>query len=267
MKTKKSTGIVMMVILIFSIANTELINPKNLSIPLNEIIVSGTGTASIIADTASISLSITAINTTAKLTSDTINRYLNQLSVALISNGLNTNSLSTGYFYLNPIFNYSNNPPSVSGYAASVSVNVNIPGVDKNNNLIANVIDSILMNVGGVSSVYGITYTQSNPNLGLDKARAAAFSQAQAKATQYALLSKRKLGNILSIEDSAPTYFYGYTAVSTGNNSSNSSSSSSSSDGIGPSVGIPKGRIFLYASIPANKIIVSAKVIVVYALN
>ena len=168
MKTRKSIAILVMVTLMLSIVSTDLINPKNISIPPNEVIVSGTGTASVIADTASIYLSLSASNKTAKQTSATINRYINQLSAAIISNGLSVNNLSIGYLYVSPIFNYSNSPPSVIGFTASVSVIVNIPGVDRNTNLITNVIDSILTDVGGVSSVFGITYTQSNPNLGLN---------------------------------------------------------------------------------------------------
>ena len=62
-------------------------------------------------------------------------------------------------------------------------------------------------------------------------ARASAFSQAQSKAIQYAKLAKRKLGKILSIEDSAPFYYYGLSEVSSTAPSSSQSQSDASKVG------------------------------------
>ena len=129
-------------------------------------------------------------------------------------NGLNKNAVQTGSISLYTNFNYSNSPPTPLNVQASVFLTVTITGIDTDNNLLSNVITGIATNVSGISSIYGITYTQSNPNLGLNVARASAFSQAQSKATQYARLAKRKLGGVLSVEDSTPFYYYGLSQVS-----------------------------------------------------
>ncbi len=127
---------------------------------------------------------------------------------------MNKNAVQTGSISLYTNFNYSNTPPTPLSVQASVFLTVTITGIDTDSSLLSNVITGIATNVSGISSIYGITYTQSNPNLGLNVARASAFSQAQSKATQYAKLAKRKLGKVLSVEDSTPFYYYGLSQVS-----------------------------------------------------
>lgn len=127
---------------------------------------------------------------------------------------MSKSAVQTGSISLYTNFNYSNSPPTPVSVQASVFLTVTITGIDTDSNILSNVISGIASNVSGVSSIYGITYSQSNPNLGLNVARASAFSQAQSKATQYAKLAKRKLGSILSVEDSAPFYYYGLSQTS-----------------------------------------------------
>ena len=75
---------------------------------------------------------------------------------------------------------------------------INIRGINKDSTKLGAVIDGIVK--AGVSSISGITYSNSNPDVGTTLARKSAFKDATNKAKQYAQLAGRKLNKIILID-------------------------------------------------------------------
>lgn len=83
------------------------------------------------------------------------------------------------------------------GYTITITLTVTIRDIDKNSGRIVTIIDGI--GSKGITSIYGITYDTVDPNAGKMAARKMAWDDALNKAKQYALLSGKKLGKVLSI--------------------------------------------------------------------
>ena len=75
---------------------------------------------------------------------------------------------------------------------------IDIRGINKDSTKLGAVIDGIVK--AGVSSISGITYSNSNPDVGTTLARKLAFKDATNKAKQYAQLAGRKLNKIILID-------------------------------------------------------------------
>lgn len=122
---------------------------------------------------------------------------------------------------------------------------ITIRGINKDSTKLGAVIDGIVK--AGVTSISGIYYSNSNPDVGTTLARKLAFADATNKAKQYAQLAGRKLNKIILIDEtnqsSNPFYL------------SQSVESLRQANGNGPNLTLPSGTTT-----------VSVRVIVVWCL-
>ena len=113
-------------------------------------------------------------------------------------NGVGQNDITASSISVYPKYDYSSGTGVIVGYTVYVSMTISIKGIDSNSQKIAKVIDGL--SSAGVSSLSGISYDTVDPNAGKGGARKNAWNDAVAKAKQYAQLSGRKLGKVLSVE-------------------------------------------------------------------
>jgi uncharacterized protein len=85
------------------------------------------------------------------------------------------------------------------GQQASQTLTVVINNIDSNGGKIGSIIDDVFT-VNGIT-INGVSFDQSDSELGKSAARKAAFQSAKKKAQEYAALTGRSLFKVLQIQD------------------------------------------------------------------
>jgi uncharacterized protein YggE len=115
----------------------------------------------------------------------------------LQQNGLNSSDYSTSSININPHYSYQFNQNVLIGQEASQTLTVVIKNIDSNGGKIGSIIDDV-STINGII-INGVTFDQSNSELGKSAARKAAFQSALTKAQDYASLTGRNLYKVLKI--------------------------------------------------------------------
>ena len=186
--------------LIALLLSAMMLTVSSQNIPLgdpNTFVMSGSGSTTVVADTAVIYVYVTETGTSGNNATDAAEAKVDSIIAALSANGLPKSAIQTTGYYVYPIYNYSGPTPVITGYTVYNYLTITIKNIATNPNLVVNVISGVI--TAGANSISGITYTQSNPQLGVSQARTIAFNDAKTKATKYSLLSGRKLGKIITI--------------------------------------------------------------------
>ena len=127
---------------------------------------------------------------------DNANR-MNAVIAALKKAGVADRDIQTSSISLDPQYTYSNNqPPTLTGYQASNTVNVRLRDIGK----VGDVLDALVKQ--GANQINGPTFAVDKPDAALDEARTAAIRQAQARADLYATATGLKVRRIVSISES-----------------------------------------------------------------
>lgn len=117
---------------------------------------------------------------------------MNQLKAA----GIAEKDISTAQYNVEPVMNYRDNqPPEVTGFRVTNIMNVKIRDISKAGKLIDDLVKS------GANSVYGLSFSFSDPTAVMKQAREQAMNDAKAKAQELASLGGVALGAPLVIED------------------------------------------------------------------
>lgn len=117
---------------------------------------------------------------------------------ALKKAGVADRDIQTSSIGLSPQYNYrENQPPTITGYQASNTVNVRLREIGK----AGDVLDALVKQ--GANQVSGPTFRIDKPQTAIDEARREAVQQARAHADLYADATGLKVRRIVSMSESA----------------------------------------------------------------
>ena len=117
---------------------------------------------------------------------------MNQLKGA----GIEEKDISTAQYNVEPVMNYRDNqPPTVTGFRVTNIMNVKVRDITKAGKLIDDMVKS------GANTIYGLSFSFSDPTAVMKQAREQAMNDAKAKAQELASLGGVALGAPIVIDD------------------------------------------------------------------
>ena len=117
---------------------------------------------------------------------------VNQLKAA----GIEEKDISTAQYNVEPVMNYrENQPPTVTGFRVTNIMNVKVRDITKAGKLIDDMVKS------GANTIYGLSFSFSDPTAVMKQAREQAMNDAKAKAQELASLGGVALGAPIVIDD------------------------------------------------------------------
>lgn len=115
---------------------------------------------------------------------------------AIKAAGVAERDIQTSGISLNPQYRYAENqPPTITGYQASNTVNLKVRDIAK----LGNVLDSLVAQ--GANQVNGPSFEVDKPDQAYDEARLAALKKAEARARTYADAMGMRVRRIVSISE------------------------------------------------------------------
>ena len=159
------------------------------------VTVSGHGKVTVKPDTASLSL---GVSVTASKANDALRQAANKadtLIKVLTSAGVSKDDITTSGVSLYP--QYDNTGRTITGYNASNNMTVTIRKLGD----AGTIIDAAAALVGNEINIGGISFYVNDTEAVLGAARAAAFTNAKARADQYAGAANAKVGAVMTISE------------------------------------------------------------------
>lgn len=172
------------------------------------ITVTGTGEVTGTPDTVEVSLGVAVLAETVQEATTTAAQKADALIAALTGGGVDRKDITTTDYSIYPEYDYSTNTERLVGYRVSNTVRVKIRNVAETGSLI----DAVTAAGGNEVRVSGLQFSIDDDAEMVKAARAAAWNDALAKATQLAELSGQELGQAISINETVsstpPPVFY-----------------------------------------------------------
>ena len=163
--------------------------------------VSGTGETRISADTAVISLGVSARDRDVQKAQQTVNENIVGIRQALLGNGVAEENINTDYMSIYAIYDYDEDVEKVRAYNASTTLAVKVTDMD----LVGRLIDEAF--AAGANTLNGISFSASDTEDARNESLKAAVEEARAKAEVLAEASGMKITGIETIsEGSAYSY-------------------------------------------------------------
>ena len=163
------------------------------------ISVSGTGTALVAPDMATITLGVTNQDAQASVAMQATSDAVTQILKRLDEMGLEARDVQTRDLSLSPVWsgrsNSSNEPPKITGFTASNRVSVRVRDLDN----LGQIMDAVIKE--GANDFGSLSFGVQEPKPLEAEARAKAVADATEKAQQLAQASGVTLGPVLSIND------------------------------------------------------------------
>ncbi|MFJ9041956.1 SIMPL domain-containing protein [Streptomyces sp. NPDC102406] len=164
--------------------------------------VTGEGRAAAAPDMATVTAGVEATGPTAKEALAAQNRAAEALLAAVRGEGVADRDISTRTLAASAVYETGPEPgasPRVAGYQASQSFSVTIRDLRRTGALLQAITDA----AGDAVRIHAVVFDVADPSRLRAAARTAAHADARAKAVQYAELSGRKLGRLVSLEETA----------------------------------------------------------------
>ena len=121
---------------------------------------------------------------------------MQKVMAAIRAAGIADKDIQTSGINLNPNYRYAENqPPAITGYQASNTVNIKVRDIGK----LGEVLDALV--ASGANQVHGPSFEIDQPEAVYDEARQAALKQAQARAEMYAQSLGLRVRRIVSISE------------------------------------------------------------------
>ncbi|MCI0687592.1 MAG: SIMPL domain-containing protein [Sporichthyaceae bacterium] len=159
------------------------------------ITVTGTGTASAAPDLLRLDVGAEAVGRTPEQALSEASQALDRIRAALQAGGVAAADLASGTMSLWPRYE---DKGKLSGYAAELRMAAKLRDLGNAGELISQAVAA-----GGTPArLHGMSFEHSEPSGLLAQARAAAWRDAEAAATQLAELAGRRLGLVLSVVES-----------------------------------------------------------------
>ncbi|MBT2487968.1 SIMPL domain-containing protein [Streptomyces sp. ISL-96] len=159
--------------------------------------VSGEGRASAAPDMAVLTAAVEATEPTAKRALAAQSAAADALLAAARKQGIADRDVRTEGLSLNAVYQQTDRASKLTGYQAGQSFSVKIRDIART----GAVVEAVTHAAGDVVRVNGVTFDVADPSALRARARDAAHADARAKAEQYARLSGRRLGRLVSLAE------------------------------------------------------------------
>ena len=159
------------------------------------IAVNGTGETRISADTAVISLGVSARDRDVLKAQQTVNENIAGIRQALLSNGVAEENINTDYMSIYAIYDYNEDVEKVQAYNASTTLAVKVTDMDS----VGRLIDEAF--AAGANTLNGISFFASDTDEARNESLKAAVGEARAKAEVLAEASGLKITGIETISE------------------------------------------------------------------
>ena len=160
-----------------------------------KITVSGSGNVLVPADTAVISLGISARDRDVLKAQQTVNENIAGIRQALLGNGVAEENINTDYMSIYAIYDYNEDVEKVQAYNASTTLAVKVTDMDS----VGRLIDEAF--AAGANTLNGISFSASDTDEARDESLKAAVGEARAKAEVLAEASGLKITGIETISE------------------------------------------------------------------
>ena len=158
--------------------------------------VSSTAEAKRVPDVATISTGVTTQAADANAAMRANAQQMDKVMKAIRAAGIGERDIQTSGISLHPQYRYADNqPPTITGYQASNTVNVKVRDLGK----LGEVLDAFV--ASGANQLNGPSFEVDKPDEAYDEARLAAVKQAQTRAKTYADALGLKVRRIVSINE------------------------------------------------------------------
>ena len=159
------------------------------------ITVSGTGETQVSADTAVISLGVSARDRDVQKAQQTVNGSIAKIRQALTGIGVKEENINTDYMNIYAVYDYEGDTEEVKAYNASTKLAVKVTDTD----MAGQVIDEAF--AAGANTLNGISFSASDTDAARDESLKAAAAEARAKAEVLAEASGMKITGIEVISE------------------------------------------------------------------
>lgn len=167
------------------------------------ISIEGRGEVAAAPDMAMVTSGVTTQGDTAREALDANTAAMAELIAALKGSGIADRDIQTSGFSVNPNYVYSEDrdangytlPPKINGYQVSNTVTVKVRQLEE----LGTILDQSV--TVGANTVNGVSFSVADPSELLNRAREAAFADAEAKAELYAAAAGTTLDEIVSISE------------------------------------------------------------------
>lgn len=165
------------------------------------ISVSGIGTVFVQPDMAQLTISISHTDSTTMLAKHVVDRNVQQLKKILKQEGIKDNDMQTLSLNYREEYVYNEGKRTKIGQRAEQNILISVDSLNSKPEKLSQILDRVVkINQAEVQSIQFDIKNKENP---YKESRKLAFQKALDKATQYALLSNRKLGKVLTISENS----------------------------------------------------------------
>lgn len=167
----------------------------SLSSNQNSVIVNSSEKVSIVPDIAQVVYSVRTQAREAAACQQQNSESVSQVIELLKSLNIAETSIQTSDYYMNPVYDYSNNTARVTGYESITTLTVSDIPIDGLDEILS---QSVLT---GVNTIQSITYQASKYDESYQAALSAAVETAHKKAQVLAEAAGRSVGTVLNIQE------------------------------------------------------------------
>ena len=158
--------------------------------------VSASADATRVPDVATLSTGVVTQAADANAALKANSAQMNKVVAAIRAAGIAERDIQTSGININPQYRYAENqPPTITGYQASNTVNIKVRDIAK----LGEVLDALV--ASGANQVNGPSFEIDQPEAAYDEARQAALKKAQARAEMYAKSLGLRVRRIVSISE------------------------------------------------------------------
>ncbi|MDT9694921.1 SIMPL domain-containing protein [Streptomyces sp. P17] len=163
------------------------------------VTVTGVGSATAAPDLALVSVGVEAVGKTAQAAQDAQSKAANALLAAVRKRGVAEHDVRTEGLSLTPVYKYQDGNSTLTGYQAAQNFSLKVRTVARTGEILQSVTDA----TGDAGRIHGVVFDVADRTQLRARAREAAHKDAHAKALQYARLSGRNLGRLVSLTEGA----------------------------------------------------------------
>lgn len=158
--------------------------------------VSASAEATRVPDVATLSTGVVTQAADANAALKANSAQMNKVVAAIRAAGIAERDIQTSGININPQYRYAENqPPTITGYQASNTVNIKVRDIAK----LGEVLDALV--ASGANQVNGPSFEIDQPEAAYDEARQAALKKAQSRAEMYAKSLGLRVRRIVSISE------------------------------------------------------------------
>jgi len=228
----------------FAILSAVMLLAVSAAVAETKITVSGTGETQVSADTAIISLGVSARDKDVLQAQQKVNEVIAGIRLALTEQGIPEENINTDYMNIYAIYDYEDDVEQVKAYNANTTLAVKVTDIGT----VGSLIDEAFK--AGANTLNGISFSASETDGARNESLKAAVAEAKAKAEVLAEAAGLKITGIETVSEGG---VYSYS-----NSVSNFSAKAMRGDGV------EEATEEFGTVVQAAKLIVSASVTIVF---